>query len=377
MRRLSLNSVDVSAHRKYFSEPLMKALGILASSSSDLRINGVRIPKLARDPVARDYFRTLLNVCKKGRFDIPLAKPAQMDALVAADWQFTPKGCKWVRPSGRTRGFTDRKTCSKRQRKIHAVLERLFSYSDFDKGYGWTVKDDDVRTVRMKEAGVSWRAFEFQRQIVEGNRLRMCPYCNAETTFLLVGLNTSTTESRSHLDHFYPKLSFPYLAVSLCNLVPCCAHCNSSSKGGKIPFRNGRSWPHPYADSFHDMARFRYTDDAIASDPLSILYGIPPDDLTVEFDYAKGVSGARAKCFASEMNLLDIYNQAYKKEINQIPSRLQLAMSNSPTMLQDLVDGSIKARSGLIMNCSFDPEAIPEERLSKLTMDLVGHLTGR
>ena len=65
---------------------------------------------------------------------------------------------------------------------------------------------------------------------------KICPYCNQNYAFTVTG---TTKDFRPTLDHFFPKAKYPFLALSLYNLVPSCYTCNSSLKGktdfGVIP----------------------------------------------------------------------------------------------------------------------------------------------
>ena len=62
---------------------------------------------------------------------------------------------------------------------------------------------------------------ELPKYIVSALGIRTCPYCNrgfiGVTGGHLLGVQ---------LDHFYNRRYFPFLAVSLYNLVPCCGVCN-------------------------------------------------------------------------------------------------------------------------------------------------------
>ena len=55
----------------------------------------------------------------------------------------------------------------------------------------------------------------------------VCPYCNRSYTYTVVSKNV-----RPQYDHFFCKSKYPYLAVSLYNLIPSCAVCNQA-KGAK------------------------------------------------------------------------------------------------------------------------------------------------
>ncbi len=49
--------------------------------------------------------------------------------------------------------------------------------------------------------------------------IKVCPYCNLRDISLYESHNIS---KRGHLDHFYSKAKYPYLALSLYNLIPSC-----------------------------------------------------------------------------------------------------------------------------------------------------------
>lgn len=54
--------------------------------------------------------------------------------------------------------------------------------------------------------------------------LNVCPYCNRQYTMTVQQQNKSVITPQ--FDHFYPKNQYPYLQVSLYNLIPCCGTCN-------------------------------------------------------------------------------------------------------------------------------------------------------
>lgn len=59
------------------------------------------------------------------------------------------------------------------------------------------------------------------REILKEINSNVCPYCNRMYTITL-----EKGRVRPQLDHFYPKTLYPYLSVSLYNLIPCCSICN-------------------------------------------------------------------------------------------------------------------------------------------------------
>ena len=75
-----------------------------------------------------------------------------------------------------------------------------------------------------------------------------CPYCN------LNYVNSSFDNStRSEFDHYYPKSLFPYLCISLYNLVPCCHDCNQK-KGDLDTYSN--LFLYPFSEEFGEKIIF-------------------------------------------------------------------------------------------------------------------------
>jgi len=115
-----------------------------------------------------------------------------------------------------------------------------------------------------------WSAYK----LCEKARNSICPYCNQAFAFTVVG---TTTSYRPTLDHFYFKDNYPYLALSLYNLVPSCYVCNSSLKGTKNFFTDHHL--HPLEDDDEIRFDLRSTDgnytfaDLLHDDNLLNEYG--------------------------------------------------------------------------------------------------------
>lgn len=82
-----------------------------------------------------------------------------------------------------------------------------------------------------------------------------CPYCNSNLLQIVNLVNESNKNiAFLDLDHFYPKVRFPFFAVSFYNLIPSCHDCNSRLKKDKLFTVNTHI--HPYLESFDDCYRF-------------------------------------------------------------------------------------------------------------------------
>ena len=79
-----------------------------------------------------------------------------------------------------------------------------------------------------------------KQKLIDAIGLNTCPYCNRNYIY------TITKGKVNHqLDHFYPKHKYPLFAVSLYNLIPSCAMCNSAgAKGIKDPLEHALISPY-------------------------------------------------------------------------------------------------------------------------------------
>lgn len=68
----------------------------------------------------------------------------------------------------------------------------------------------------------------------ENIEVHTCYYCNID--FINTFRKNNETKNAFTLDHVLEKADFPFLALSLYNLVPSCYVCNSKVKDSKIPF---------------------------------------------------------------------------------------------------------------------------------------------
>lgn len=67
------------------------------------------------------------------------------------------------------------------------------------------------------------------QEFYNATSIEVCPYCN----HVLIGPKSKDKKdySTGQLDHFYCKELYPYLALTLSNLVPSCGGCNGTGKG--------------------------------------------------------------------------------------------------------------------------------------------------
>lgn len=96
---------------------------------------------------------------------------------------------------------------------FHSVIKRIF-----------------VDVLYEKELDKEW--------VYKRINLNRCPYCGDAPVFITdhVDADGNNVVSKRPLDHFLPKSVYPFFAVNIYNLFPCCERCNSDNiKGDTVP----------------------------------------------------------------------------------------------------------------------------------------------
>lgn len=169
------------------------------------------------------------------------------------------------------------------------ILWRIFEYDSFKRGdcikepfgkftsYHW---GQDSRLERWDSA-----------ELIRKSGIRYCPYCNAETVYVIPKSEEANGEDdyRSALDHFLPRSTYPFLGLSIYNLIPSCTRCNTSYKQKRDPLsllrhgvlpRDGRDMEalraaHPYIEDIYGCFCMRFS---LRGGRLSLRYTSSEDD---------------------------------------------------------------------------------------------------
>lgn len=204
---LKLNPLSRAEREKHFN--LLKARFDLQLSKSKIAVS--------KGP----YDRSLIDHMENSLRSILLGTPAEIEDFASDVVNRFPQFSAYA--ASRTK-----KTFPGRVKHENtlAIINACFDYEWFSKQRG------------------GWGAYA----LVQAYRLRICPYCQANHVNLHINKAKGTRgvaafEMRPPLDHYLPKSVYPYLAVSLSNLVPSCGQCNSGVKTAGDP--RGRGFAHP------------------------------------------------------------------------------------------------------------------------------------
>lgn len=70
-----------------------------------------------------------------------------------------------------------------------------------------------------------WNAFDFYKWM----NIEVCPYCNSEP----IGVGEDSDLDivvRDQIEHFFPESRYPFLSITLFNMIPVCITCNTNKR---------------------------------------------------------------------------------------------------------------------------------------------------
>ncbi len=274
----------------------------------------------------------------------------------------------------------------KQKKEWYSIIKKIFNYEAFRDSYFMSfdpnahelyIEKDPINFYRIyndltdDNNLINWGGFEFLKHL----DVTICPYCNAETIFsAIIVKGKNQVKIKSALDHYNLRSQYPYLGLSLYNLVPACTRCNTNIKGQSKDW-DPNKYPHPYLENFHDGIHFTRPLFQTVSEMqfieekhFSIKLGKDVSALSI----ASGLSN-RALNLASFINLELIYNQLFKNEAVIILNRIRFDIDSTRDSYR---------RKGIpdeymdtfYWGVSIEPAQINRNRFAKMIIDfLVGY----
>ena len=254
-------------------------------------------------------------------------------------------------------------------KRAKQVVAKLYSYDRFSRNMSPKYADG-VLSWCANETG--WGAWQF----IKALDIRSCVYCNAETIFSLLLTNKLPgtqkdlsfdcgIQKRSALDHFYGYSQWPFLGITLSNLIPACTRCNTNVKGAKE--LNWRKHIYPYSWSFHDGAKFsvalRSTKDKMRMDETDLHIAIVPND--------DEETASRSMGSAAFFHLTEVYNQLHKRDALAVLQRITALPQTYREFLTRRYPGIKEMVLDYVCRgTSLNSTDILSHNLSKLTIDI-------
>lgn len=303
-----------------------------------------------RNTITKRYYKKICDLNKKESFPCLLPETIHKIVSKVGEFESTEKDKRGLRRAKR-------------------VIEQVYSYERFGKNL---CPEYIGGVLRWKANKNGWGAWKFIKML----DVRSCVYCNAETIFSLLLTNKlAGTEKeyalkkgvpkRSALDHFYSHSKWPFLGITLSNLIPACTRCNTNIKGARE--LNWKKHIYPYASSFHEGARFalalRDAKDRLRMKESDLYIAILPNG---DVDSAK-----LAMESSSFFHLSEVYNQLHKRDALTVLQRITaLPQSYREFLAQKYPGIKEMVLDNICRGASLSAADILSHNLSKLTIDI-------
>ncbi len=196
--------------------------------------------------------------------------------------------------------------------------------------------------------------------------IKCCPYCNQHYTLYV---NSRFKKGIKHkalfqFDHFYSKNRYPYLSMSLYNLIPCCQICNHEKSVSDLPIQFN-----PYYGEIASYFTFKVVS------PLSLKVG-SREDFEIDKEWndeqteVKMINEKDRNAFDDMTHLKEqykrhrdvaeeVYAKAYLEPYYHYPSNFKGLSGFTQSLRQRVMHGTY-----------MDPKDIDKRPLTKLYQDL-------
>ena len=185
-------------------------------------------------------------------------------------------------------------------------IKKMFDY--FINQYEQKLSSTDKKSKDYYEyKGEKYNAYFLCKEL----NINVCPYCNKNYIVTISDIKNDIF-TRPTLDHFFAKAEYPFLALSLYNLIPSCHICNSHIKKSK-PFHID-THIHPYFDDFNKIKKF-----TIDKNLLSLLN--KSDKFNIVFENKEGITASeesKADNHIKDFALETLYNNHRDKVLELI-----------------------------------------------------------
>lgn len=199
-------------------------------------------------------------------------------------------------------------------------------------------------------------------KILTKMKVTVCPYCNRQYIFTL-----SNGQVRPQFDHYYPKSRYPYLALSLYNMIPSCSICNMAKSS-----LDTLATPiiYPFEEEMGSEAQFKIKRKK-GGNFVRMLQGIS-NEFVIDLDTTNAKNETIIVNQMVKLHLNDLYNE-HKEYIMDI---IKSKYINSSERINELLISfpalfdSYEDVKSLLYMTNIQKESWGNRPLSKLTYDI-------
>ena len=207
-------------------------------------------------------------------------------------------------------------------------------------------------------------AYEYLK-IIECN---VCPYCNRMYTFTVDKKN----KSRPEFDHYFPKSIYPYLAITIFNLIPSCSLCNKGKSDVNKLNCNQSEILYPFEESFEDEdKKIRFE---IYSETIDYLYGKNDD---IQIILRSQIDNDRNKGIINKYNENLKISNLYSMHTDYVKEMIKKDIIYNDSMIDELLEeysdifSSDEEINSLIYGNYIEEKDYNKRPLAKFTHDLL------
>jgi hypothetical protein len=219
-------------------------------------------------------------------------------------------------------------------------------------------------TIREKDIFLTLYSRLNNALFVKDLDVKVCPYCNRN--YILNFQKKGKENATAQLDHFFDKKKYPYLAISIYNLVPSCGTCNQrkSTKQENIFY--------PYLESFNNSVKFSLkgikSRDELKKENLDFF-----DEKRIELDYKILNDKDKVEKHIEVFNIKNLYNE-HKDIVSELLQKRVIYSDDYLESLLDEYEGKLFNNKEhllrLITNGYIEDKDINKRPLSKLIKDI-------
>lgn len=247
-------------------------------------------------------------------------------------------------------------------------LTPLFDYGRFRSGKILVLSKSQKSKRRFQ-----WRKKAFCENVIDHlmeqyhEAIRFCPYCNAAPIYYYDNA-AGTSERKNPFDHFFPKSVFPFLALSLYNLIPVCDRCNREKADRFAPIA------YPHLDDLNQLLVFR---PMITS--ISDIYGVScaRDSFQILIVPTGNDQRKRGCEFAREISLGPFYDANFRMEAKDVMVK---AAKFTPAFQEFVKDRlslrNISEAQRILFGTPLQSGDIHKHFLAKMTIDIHDFVQG-
>lgn len=227
-----------------------------------------------------------------------------------------------------------------------------------DKFSNITQNDDENFKEDFKNLYAKFATNAFAKKHIQNLKVRVCPYCNRN--YIVNFEKNGKLERTAEFDHFYPKDQYPYFAVCIYNLIPCCHICNHRKSNSSKEILN------PFKESFNDKVKITFNPQ---------LHKFYHDEKEIKLEFISNDNKAK--------NHIDIFNlkRLYRQHKDLVVELIQKAYIYNDSHLDELLhkyEGKLFKNKEdlirLIVGVDYCDENINNRPFNKLMKDIADDL---